>query len=289
MVVETATPRLVPPAPPEPEPEVDDSGAMDLQPRVVPAVELPERPGPSAALPSGPPFHPEVEEPTPSVRPPAGDRVELEAEWVPLRSSWQPSPQTWQPLADTWHQHRQALEPAAASPPAVPEPAARPTVFEFHSHPAEEPFPAPPHPDDLPANQAPRAEQGLPEVGAASRAAPEVSQTPLGLRGLLEESAPTDLPPVTASEENPEPGEEGSMDETSSPAQDPVGSVAPVAWPLLPLAWFNTAFDACVTPFGPLGRFLCGRAGRSFLGSLGLLGLAAAVALFAAFRIGWTW
>jgi hypothetical protein len=62
-----------------------------------------------------------------------------------------------------------------------------------------------------------------------------------------------------------------------------------VAWPLLPLAWFNAAFDACMTPFGPLGRFLCGRAGRSFLGSLGLVCLAAALALFAAFRIGWTW
>src|SRR5262249_31260456 len=126
----------------------DDSGAMDLQPRVVPSVELPERPGPSAALPPTPPDYQEEEEPAPSVRPPAGDRVEPEAEWVPLRSSWQPSPPTWQPLADTWHQHRHAQDPASTSPPpAVREPAAGevagPTIFEFHSH------LAPSHPDDV--------------------------------------------------------------------------------------------------------------------------------------------
>ena len=206
---------------------------------------------------------------------------------------WQPSPQTWQPLADTWHQHRQAQEPAAASsPPAiVPAPAeeesldvqepapggiAGPTVLEFHSHPAGEPFSAPSHPDDV---------------------APPVSPGDF-LRGAVDEAGTfdgerarsTDLKPVAASEDSPQPEEEEVVNETLPPARGVAGALrAPVGWWLLPLVWFNAAFDVCMVPFGAPGRILCGRSGRSFLGSLGLLGLAAALALFAAFRIGWTW
>jgi hypothetical protein len=88
-----------------------------------------------------------------------------------------------------------------------------------------------------------------------------------------------DLSPDAGLEESPE-GED---------PRSPTVLAPPVPGGLLPLVWFNAAFDACMTPLGPLGRILCGRSGRSFLGSLGLLGLAAALALYAAFRMGWTW
>jgi hypothetical protein len=279
MVVETATPRLVPPAPPEPEPEADDAEAMDLQPRVVPAVEFPEQPGPSADLPSTPSDHQEVEELTPSGHHPGGERVEPEAEWVPLRSSWHPSPQTWQPLAETWHQHRQAREPSAAPPP--PDVAAAPAV-------EESPAAQPPAPGEItesvvrgPWSVVRAQEENTSCLDSGPRTEVETSSGEgIGLK---------DLAPAAASEESPEPGEEEVVDETPPTAPDLAGADAPVAWWLLPLVWFNAAFDACVTPFGPPGRFLCGRSGRSFLGSLGLLCLAAALALFAAVRIGWTW
>jgi hypothetical protein len=93
---------------------------------------------------------------------------------------------------------------------------------------------------------------------------------------------------LPAQEASPE-SEEAVVDETSPSAGEEAPAQAPVLWCLYPLVWFNACFDACFAPFGPLGRLLCRRAGRSFLGSLGLLSLAAALALFAAFRMGWTW
>jgi hypothetical protein len=57
---------------------------------------------------------------------------------------------------------------------------------------------------------------------------------------------------------------------------------------LLPAVWFNQAFDACLAPLGPVGRWLQGRAGRGLLGTVGLLALAGAIALAAADGIGWT-
>ncbi len=61
-----------------------------------------------------------------------------------------------------------------------------------------------------------------------------------------------------------------------------------VAWPLLPLVWFNQGFDACVAPLGAPGRWLCGR-GRVVLGLLGLAGLAAAAAIAVNSGMAWSW
>jgi hypothetical protein len=65
-----------------------------------------------------------------------------------------------------------------------------------------------------------------------------------------------------------------------------VGPSTPVL--LLPAVWFNKAFDVCLIPLGPAGRWLQGRAGRGFLGAVGVTALLAAVALAAAEGIGWT-
>ncbi len=65
-------------------------------------------------------------------------------------------------------------------------------------------------------------------------------------------------------------------------------SVNAPRWLLWPLLGFNAAFDACLVPFGPAGRWLRGRTGRMALGAVGLLALAAAVALAAADWFGWT-
>jgi hypothetical protein len=54
------------------------------------------------------------------------------------------------------------------------------------------------------------------------------------------------------------------------------------------LAAFNTTFDACLAPLGAPGRWLRGRTGRTVLGVVGLACLAAAAALIAADRFGWT-
>ena len=59
-------------------------------------------------------------------------------------------------------------------------------------------------------------------------------------------------------------------------------------WFLWPLVGFNAVFDACLLPWGPLGRWLRGPTGRAFLGILGLLFLTAAAAWAAAEWIGWT-
>ncbi len=61
-----------------------------------------------------------------------------------------------------------------------------------------------------------------------------------------------------------------------------------VAWPLLPLVWFNQGFDACVAPLGAPGRWLCGR-GRVVLGLLGLAGLAAAAVIAVNSGMTWSW
>lgn len=68
------------------------------------------------------------------------------------------------------------------------------------------------------------------------------------------------------------------------PAPAPEGT----PWHLLPLAGFNAAFDVCLEPWGPIGRWLRGPTGRALLGIFGLLFLTAALALAAADWIGWT-
>lgn len=73
------------------------------------------------------------------------------------------------------------------------------------------------------------------------------------------------------------------------PPAEPVSESAPRPWPLLPLLWFNTAFDLALVPLGPLGRWLRGSSGRAFLATIGFLCLVAAAILLLAYRAGWGW
>lgn len=109
MVVETASPRPLPPASGfEPRPS--------LTPRLVPVAPLQEDEAED-----------EPEPPAAAAPESATDGADESEVWVPLRSTWQPSAQTWQPLADSWHQaNGSAALPTfrldAPQPAAVPAP-----------------------------------------------------------------------------------------------------------------------------------------------------------------------
>jgi hypothetical protein len=110
MVVETASPRPIPPA----------SGFEPRQPLLAPRlVPVTPRPEPVAERPAPIP----APEPVPAIAPAPEPEASPEAEqWVPLRSTWQPSAQTWQPLAESWRQAHGGLPSAATMPAPIPEP-----------------------------------------------------------------------------------------------------------------------------------------------------------------------
>jgi hypothetical protein len=99
---------------------------------------------------------------------------------------------------------------------------------------------------------------------------------------------PAPAGPVVMTQTAPEPA--------PAPAPAPAPPPRPIAeskpprpWPLLPLVWFNAAFDVTLLPWGPLGRWLRGPSGRALLGTVGILCLLAAAALVVADRAGWGW
>ena len=109
MVIETASPRPLPPA----------SGFEPRQPLLAPRlVPVTPRQEPVAERPAPAPSP----EPVPTVAPAPEPEASVEAEqWVPLRSTWQPSAQTWQPLAESWRQAHSGLPSDALMPHPVPE------------------------------------------------------------------------------------------------------------------------------------------------------------------------
>lgn len=111
---------------------------------------------------------------------------------------------------------------------------------------------------------------------------------------LSAELPPPPEPPVppSATEEPPAARIENEFVGLSSPtavaAPPPTeDGPPPVAWPLLPLVGLNKAFDACLTPLGPPGRWLSSPPGRMVLGFVGVLCLGAALVL--AFGDGFGW
>ncbi len=170
--------------------------------------------------------------------------------WVPFRSSWQPSEQTWKPLAETWEQARKA--PELPSSPAPEAEASQPARM-----PPERPAPPP-------------------DARPKLRDFPRVTM-PVAPR-------PSDAPPSTAS---PDRQTAPAADSSSQTKTAPLPSAPSPPLPALPLVWFNVAFDALLTPFGPPGKWLKGKGGRGVLGFVGFLCLAGAVALAVADGIGW--
>jgi hypothetical protein len=105
------------------------------------------------------------------------------------------------------------------------------------------------------------------------------------------EPTPLETPELAATIEPPAPL---PKTETSLSIPDPAprtqAADAPLALLqllLLPLVWFNQGFDACLTPLGAPGHWLCGR-GRVVLGFIGLTCLAAALALALSMGMGWS-
>jgi hypothetical protein len=226
MVIETASPRPLPPASgfePRPSP---------LTPRLAPETPAPANIAGEEA------------------EPPVAPASEAEA-WVPLRSTWQPSAQTWQPLAESWRQ----ANGTATTPAAVPGPS-----------------------PNLPFDPAP-------PVGPASRRSEPMTSgtlvplTPEPMTGV------SPVPPTPPAEPSP------AAVEPAEPRLRLTAEDAPAAEPrlLLPLLWFNQGFDACMSPLGALGSWLCGPSGRQMLGIAGLACLVAAVAVAVSVGMAWTW
>jgi hypothetical protein len=96
---------------------------------------------------------------------------------------------------------------------------------------------------------------------------------------------PPEAPPAWPQQREDQPA---SGEVPFEPAVPPVHTVVPSPEAprppavLLPLVWFNQAFDVFLYPLGPLGSWLRRPSGRGVLGTLGLLCLVAAAALAAA-------
>ncbi len=252
MVVETASPRPLPPA----------SGFEPRQPipalRLMPVPPQPETPEPPPVTSkewevkkieeeeekSEEETSPHFSLPTPQIAPatiepsvPAADEAEM---WVPLRSTWQPSAQTWPPLAESWH-----LANGGTAPLTAPSPIATPRIDPMPTAPVK-------NEEQDAINNKPEATNNKQEVKSEEQPAL---------------SAQREQPKLTLSAED-------------APAPEP--------GLLLPLLWFNQGFDSCLAPLGAPGRWLCG-SGRSVLGFLGLACLAAAVVIAMSAGMAWTW
>ncbi len=183
-------------------------------------------------------------------------------DWIPLRSTWQPSAQTWKPLAKTWEQSRGAISNPEPEPVISPAP----RVYTPPSSPTPTPIPEPPRayvPPSDPPSIPPMAQPVIPPL-----ARPPVAQ-------------PVYFPPPPHSMGQPViPPPSAAMPDDSSQNHMP--------WILRPAVWFNQAFDLCLYPLGPIGRWFRGPSGRAVLGNLGILALIAAAVLAVVDGFGWT-
>ena len=238
-----------------------DAEEADLRPRLVSVGREEENTeDDSAAAPPPPPHGPRG----------AGGAEE----WVPLTTNWRPSARTWKPLSDAW---RQAQAASAQPPPAPPAEAETPA--------AAAPAPVPPPPPAPPAPKPVERREEKPEP-AAEPLRPEAAVPP-------PPPAPEPAPPpaaVAAPEPAPPPAAVAAPPPQRLPRRPPAPPTPSgrAPWFLWPLVGFNALFDALLTPWGQLGRWLRGPTGRTLLGILGLLCLTAAAAWAAADWIGWT-
>jgi hypothetical protein len=113
---------------------------------------------------------------------------------------------------------------------------------------------------------------------------PRFDPTPAALANDEEQRAKNNEKEVK-SEEQPSPPPSPEQPRLSLSAED---APAPVPGLLLPLLWFNQGFDACLSPLGAPGRWLCG-SGRHVLGFIGLMCVIAAVVIALSAGMAWTW
>jgi hypothetical protein len=115
--------------------------------------------------------------------------------------------------------------------------------------------------------------------------APPVDPPTLSLEFTTPREVPV-TPPAVEAEQPPAPQPPAVEPRLSLTAAD-----APSAGPrmLLPLVWVNQGFEACLSPLGAPGRWLCGPSGRQVLGFVGLTCLAAASAIAILAGLGCTW
>jgi hypothetical protein len=264
--------RRIATTPPEPLPPsipsymvVETNTPVDLSAPAPPTVEAAEADlGPRILRPEPqPPF----EEPVPGGRhdleaddpvDPAEELARLQAElgrppeeWVPFQSSWQPSAQTWKPLAETWQQARTVPVPSDETPGGLSSPS--------------------------------QGRPALREMPQATRPSGPV---------IVTQTAPLPEPPPLAEpvvRPGPMPFTEALVAARSPSPPVALPSAPPRSIALLPLVWFNAAFDLALTPWGPVGEWFKGKGGRGILGTVGLLCLAGAAALAIADGFGWTW
>jgi hypothetical protein len=113
---------------------------------------------------------------------------------------------------------------------------------------------------------------------------PPTRSGPSGPVVTTQTSAEPNLPiPATPPSPPPEPAKASEATTAAQEFRPPYPRV------LLPLVWFNAAFDLTLMPWGPPGRWLRGRSGRALLGTVGLLCLLGAAALAIADSAGWNW
>jgi len=184
-------------------------------------------------------------------QPTAENPTAAAGDWIPLTSSWRPSARTWKPLSEAWRQ----AQTGTGAPPVAP-----PWVRDVSPTMPPEPEPAP-----LPPPAPPRVEAP----------APTPKSNPVEAPAPPDKSAPPRLSPRALRR-----ARHWKPTTPSTQRRTP--------WFVWPLVGFNAVFDACLLPWGPLGRWLRGPTGRAFLGILGLLFLTAAAAWAAAEWIGWT-
>ena len=165
MVVETASPRPLPPASGfETRPAAP---SMRLMP-VVPAEE-------SSVEEESEPFAPPAETGEPEM-------------WVPLRSTWQPSAQTWQPLAESWQQANGSTPTPSVMSEPIPSPKLNlaPTIAEQPARPSKTT-------GETPVPPSARPPMSKPAEKAASVVPPAPSEPRLSLSA---EDAPVSAPVV---------------------------------------------------------------------------------------------
>ncbi len=159
--------------------------------------------------------------------------------------------EVWVPLRSTWQPSAQTWQPLAESWQQ-----AQGAAPEFAA-----PENPPPDPTPLEVLPLPTLPDAADPIESVTPAAPTVAP-----------AAPVAAPPAES--------------RLQLSAEDAPVAVSPF---LLPLLWFNQGFDACLSPLGAPGRWLCDRRGRHALGTVGLLSLAAAAAVAVCAGLGWTW